>query len=108
MSNLKLTPEQAERLSIYLEHYEADGSFQKPLRFDSHTDWLVKVQALVKLSRETAWNMAEGNLDKNAGFDLFNVLEITENLLDMYEAIEPLDKLVDSYQEIKKELDFSN
>lgn len=31
MSNLKLTPEQAERLSTYLEHYEADGSFQKPL-----------------------------------------------------------------------------
>lgn len=108
MSNLKLTPEQAERLSTYLEHYEADGSFQKPLRFDSHTDWLVKVQALVKLSRETAWNIAEGNLDKNSGFDLYNVLEMTGNLLDMYEAMEPLDNMVTSYQEIKKELGFSN
>lgn len=108
MSNFNLTPEQTAQLSDCFEHYQEDGSFQKPVTFSNHIDWLVKVQALVKLSRETAWNLSEGHLDERAGSDLYNVLSLTESLLDMYEAMEPLDKLVESYQEIKKELGFSN
>lgn len=90
MTELKLTASQIKALQRNLC---IDKEMAKKVEVYNYTDLMCKVLAMVKLCRVVAENAANGFTKEDVFWELANLLEVAENLAEMYEEMEVLDTL---------------
>lgn len=88
------TGAQVEALSKHFSKLGADGRLVISLPLYDYSDWLGKVTALVKISRQISYGIQDGFLDKALITEIHDTLEVAEALLDVYDEMDVLNDIL--------------